>query len=897
MMAMQDSTFTFDRFTLSISKRSLFADGEPVRLGARALELLILLVEKAGELVTKEQLMQRAWPDATVDENAMRVHLSALRKVLGETADGISFIQNETGRGYRWVIPVSVAGAQAAPVPTASPRPSYFLPASLGRIIGRDEVVHGLSELFPDRRLVTIAGPGGIGKTTVALAVAHRVANEQKIAGCFIDLAPLASGTLVVSALSSQLGIAVSGSAEQAIVAALADETVLIVFDNCEHVVDAVARLAETILQGALGVNILVTSREPLRAAGESIFRLQTLEVPAYATGMTTREAREFSAVQLFCNKAEASSSGFELTDSDVPAVLDICSRLDGIPLALEMAASRMDLLNVQEMARRLDDRFTVLTRGRRTAMPRQQTLRATLDWSHELLSDTEKAVFRRLSVFRSSFELDSAIAVCLGPGLEDFVVFDALTALVEKSLVTMDRRDRSSLYRLLDTTRFYAAEKLGKGAEFNETMQRHGQKCLKLFSSEITTWDGKNPAQWLAVNSWRVDDLRAVFDWAFTSGDHKLGLDLVVASASIWFHLSLPSEYLAIARRAMASISGTDLVGSAAELELLATFGHALWHTSGPTEDMNDAFKRAVEIADELDLQGHKLRAVWGLWARAILFGNYHESLSLAEGFKGPAYDTGELANIQTADHMLALSHHFIGNQEESLRLLMKVIAGDDAPVRANHTNHAQVDGKTAVLALLMRITWLQGDSERALELAKDCAEDALALDHDLSICYGLAIGCIPVAMWCGERELADEWNRDLVRRATKRGLRHWQAWSDGFAAILTGTNVFPRDATAMQAEVFASLTPAALSDELLERLETKGSLWCGPEFMRIAAMRADSTAEASREALESARAMAKHQGAVAWERRIEALRASDGNFPVARRYAAVRSGQGTED
>ncbi|WHS33909.1 hypothetical protein QLQ09_24025 [Brucella sp. NM4] len=196
-----------------------------------------------------------------------------------------------------------------------------------------------------------------------------------------------------------------------------------------------------------------------------------------------------------------------------------------------------MDLLNVQEMARRLDDRFSVLTKGRRTAMPRQQTLRATLDWSHELLSDTEKAIFRRLSVFRSSFEIDSAIAVCLEPGREDFVVFDALTALVDKSLVTMDRRDRSSLYRLLDTTRFYSAEKLGKGDEYDGVMRRHGQQCLKLFSSEITAWDGKNPAQWLAANSWRVDDLRAVFDWAFTTGDHKLGIDLVVASASIWFH------------------------------------------------------------------------------------------------------------------------------------------------------------------------------------------------------------------------------------------------------------------------------------------------------------------------------------------------------------------------
>ncbi|MDM9627391.1 winged helix-turn-helix domain-containing protein [Rhizobium sp. S152] len=347
---MQNSaSYTFDRFTLSIAQRSLFSNGEPVRLGARALELLILLVERAGELVTKDQLMQRAWPDATVDENAMRVHLSALRKTLGETAEGISFIQNETGRGYRWVVPVEMTGvpgtAKVAVEATSLP---HFLPANLGQVIGRDEVIQGLADLFPERRLVTIAGPGGIGKTTVALAVAHKVVAEQGVAGCFVDLAPLSNGSLVVSALASQLGLAVAGVAEHAIISALGSRPVLLVFDNCEHVVDAVAQLSEDILQAVPDASILITSREPLRAAGESIFRLRTLVAPPYRPEMTAATALEFSAVQLFCSKAKASSSSFEFQDGDVSAVLDICERLDGIPLALEMAASRMDLLNVQ---------------------------------------------------------------------------------------------------------------------------------------------------------------------------------------------------------------------------------------------------------------------------------------------------------------------------------------------------------------------------------------------------------------------------------------------------------------------------------------------------------------------------------------------------------------------
>jgi len=251
-----------------------------------------------------------------------------------------------------------------------------------------------------------------------------------------------------------------------------------------------------------------------------------------------------------------------------------------------------------------------------------------------------------------------------------------------------------------------------------------------------------------------------------------------------------------------------------------MAPYRHALWHTSGPTEDMNAAFKRALEIAQQRDLQPQKLRAVWGLWARSILFGNYRESLLLAERFKEPAYLSNELANIQTADRMLALSHHFMGHQDEALELLSKVIAGDSAPVRANHTNHAQVDGKTAVLALLMRILWLQGVSESALRIAKECAEDALALDHDLSICYGLAIGSIPIALWSNEIELAQRWNRHLAERTKNRGLRHWQVWSDGFAVILSGEGNIPPDASALQLEVFATLTHKAITARVLSRL-----------------------------------------------------------------------------
>ncbi|MFB9949112.1 winged helix-turn-helix domain-containing protein [Rhizobium puerariae] len=874
----EDDIYSFQGFTLSAPQRALYEGSQPIRLGTRALEILLLLVSRAGELVSKEELMARAWPDTTVDENALRVHLSAVRKALGETSGGVSrFILNETGRGYRFVAKVVRNPVSASPQETGRASPPLYLPSNLSRMIGRDEIVAGLVALFPERRLLTIAGPGGIGKTTVALAVAHAMASSSSIRVCFVDLAPLSDPALVAGALASQLGLAVSsGAPEQAVLAALRGEPVLLVLDNCEHLIDVVATLTESILQGAPDVMLLVTSREPLRADGEWVYRLPTLQVPSPAAKISVEEALAFPAVQLFCEKAVASSDSFVFTDDEVLPVIDICNRLDGMPLAIEMAAARMDILDVRDLALRLDDRFALLTRGRRTALPRQQTLRATLDWSHDLLGEREKAVFRKLSVFRSSFPLESAVAVCTGPDLSEADVFDALTALVAKSLVTMDRRDRTVLYRLLDTTRFYAADKLALSGEQGEAFRRHAIHCVNLFADPTASWDGKDPRQWLAIHSWRVDDLRTAFDWAFSAhGDPAIGLALVVASAPLWFHLSLPNEYLAIARRAKKVIAGTDLEGSVAELELMASFGHALWHTSGPVGDMDDAFRRSMEIAEAQQLEAHGLRAVWGLWACNILAGNYAESLTLARAFEAPAYKSGDLANIQTADHMLALSHHFMGDQKRALDLLNRVIAGDEAPARANHTNHAQVDGRTATLALLMRILWLTGHADRALQVARDCAADVLSLDHDLSICYGLAIGCIPVAIWTGELDLARGLNVHLAERTKRRGLRHWQIWADGFEIALGSHRSLPGDGSGMQDETFATLSPRTVGGNALARLARERDLWCAPELMRLKAEElletgAEAAAENAEAKLREALDLAGRQGALAWGLRI---------------------------
>jgi DNA-binding winged helix-turn-helix (wHTH) protein len=373
-----DKTFIFGSFRLIPAQRVLLDDGKPLRLGNRALDILITLVEHAGETISKEQLIAHTWPDTVVDDGALRVHVAALRKALGDGRAGRRYIANNPGRGYAFVAPVAWEHPPSATAPANGAAQSDNLPAPLTRIVGRDDVIAALATQLARRRFLTIVGPGGIGKTTVAVAVAGAVRASYKDGAWFVGLAPLSDPELVPSALGVALGIPPSGAnSVQGLSAWLRDKTALILLDSCEHVVGAAATLAEAMLKAAPGVSILTTSREPLRAEGETLHRLAALELPANSADLTADHALGYSAIQLFHERARAAADGFGVTDADVQAVLEICRRLDGIPLAIELAAARVGVFGLRDLATHLDDRFHVLTSGRRTALPRHQTLGA----------------------------------------------------------------------------------------------------------------------------------------------------------------------------------------------------------------------------------------------------------------------------------------------------------------------------------------------------------------------------------------------------------------------------------------------------------------------------------------------------------------------------------------
>src|SRR5882757_2667359 len=408
----------FGPFRLSQRERLLTKDGTAISIGGRALDILIALIGQPGQLVSKNELLDRAWPDVTVDEGSLRFHVAALRKVLGDGQDGARYVTNVPGRGYCFVAPVSQRSTTS---PLALHRETRIrLTSPLRRMVGRDDAVRILSGSLKTERFVSIVGAGGIGKTTVAVAVGHAVLDEFDGDVFFVDLGALNDPALVPSALSSMVGLVAQASDPiSSLVAFLRDKRLLPILDNCEHVVETVALLAEATFAQAPQVHILATSREALRVEGEHVHRLVPLDCPPDDDALTARDALSFAATQLFVERIIASSSQFELSDADAPLVAAICRKLDGMALAIELAAGRVGTFGLQQTATLLDNRLRLLWQGRRTALPRHQTLNATLDWSFDLLGERERATLQRLSVFVGTFGLDAAQEVVAGGDID----------------------------------------------------------------------------------------------------------------------------------------------------------------------------------------------------------------------------------------------------------------------------------------------------------------------------------------------------------------------------------------------------------------------------------------------------------------------------------------------
>ena len=466
---MNSSTYRFGSFRLLPDRVQLFDGEKRLRIGSRAIGILTLLVKRPGELVSSREIMKQVWPDALVVEGTVRVHIAALRKALCDAQPGVRHIVNEHGRGYRFVAPVEEE-YEPPPVDDDSERRCFALPT---RLIGRHDEISEIIDTLSRRRLLTVVGPGGIGKTSVAIAIARQLAGAFKDGICFVDLAPATDLHDAISALGSTLRLEVpQGAAIEDLVVKIRNKQMLIVLDSCERVIGATARLSEILRVAAPDTRILATSREPLRTRDETLYEIAPLTTPRAGLEVTSGDAMTFPAVQLFVERTGAELSSFTLTDENAPMVAELCRKLDGLPLALELASTSVAAFGLSGLLSGLEDRLAMLTQGRRT-IDRHQTLRAVLDWSYETLEPRDRVVLARLSMFRSSFTLEAAIVVALGEGIGRSEVIEAVGSLAAKSLLSADVSGPMSSYRLLETTRVYALEKLHAAGEMDATATR----------------------------------------------------------------------------------------------------------------------------------------------------------------------------------------------------------------------------------------------------------------------------------------------------------------------------------------------------------------------------------------------------------------------------------------
>ena len=769
---------------IDLDRRELRVQGSPVPVGGRAFEIIEVLASAVGELVTKDELMNRIWPGAIVMDNTLTVHTAAVRKALGPYR---SLLKTESRRGYRLVGDWTVRHQDAARQPRGLQRmrvdgesPVTNFPAIVTRLVGRSAAVARLRDLMSAYRVVTLTGPGGIGKTSLALKVARHVLGEFPDGGWLVELASLSDPALVPSAVAGALRLGVdSGSVtSEAIARAIGDRKLLLVLDNCEHLIDAVATLAETFLAHCAHVTIVVTSREVLRIQGEHVYRVPSLEVPANMYTDNT-DILNHSAVRLFLARAGELAADFTSNTRYPPMIAAICRQLDGIPLAIEFAAARAATLGIEQVASGLHDRFGLLTSGLRTALPRHRTLRATLDWSYQLLSATERDLLRRLAIFAGSFSLEAARAVA-AEAMSDAAIADGIADLVGKSLVIKPADPGAADFRLLETTRLYALDRLREGGAFAEVASRHAAYFLRV----LGTLDDERRSQpvdvYLALFRQRADELHVALEWAFSAiGDPAVGVALTIAAVPLWFELTLMTVIRGRAEQALPHAE----TGSAQEMWLRIALGNALWYLGPGSPVMEQTFDRALEIADRIGATDVQTRALWGMWAARRGRGDNLAALEFARRFADVAASAGDLGDMHLADRILGLTYHLLGQQPAARDFTERALRQPHLLAPASRIGY-QVETIVAMGAQLARILWLTGFPDQAVATAREAVATARNNGRSFPICYAVMQAGLPVALWTGGKDEARRMAELLVAHGA--GVLRMEQWSVAFERAL---------------------------------------------------------------------------------------------------------------
>lgn len=899
----------FGSFVLIPQHHQLLKNGEPVPLGSRAMLLLIAMASRPGELLEKSELLTQVWPKVVVEECNLRAQILSLRRVLSEDSD-FDCIVTVPGRGYRFVAPVSTPVSVArSPAVQAHGMPQ----GAMRQVFGRDSLLNILELQLQRCRFITLTGHAGTGKTTVALALGNRMLAQYPEGVRFIDLAPVSRGHLVHAVIADALGIDSTLEDPLNVIAThLANSKALLILDNCEHVLEETATAIETILRNAPRCSVLVTSREALHAEGEFVHDLSPLAFPPAKAVLNTQQARTYPAVQLLVERITAHDLGYVFTDSDVKAAPDICRKLDGNALAIEIAAARVRAFGIDQLVEMLDGSFRLQMTGRRTALPRHRSLSAALDWTYAMLSADEQLMLRQLSVFRGPFMLHSVKAVT---DVASQNQAQLLESLMDKSLVIACQQGSITRYRLLETTRLYAARKLAEHAETDTVAQRHARWTVVELKESVQALNKTTPQAWIEQYAEEIDSVRTALDWAYSPvGEPGLAVELTLLSVPLWLRLSLTGECYDWVNRGLQSTSEFTRVEQRQRMLLLTVSASVMTLTFGGGTKIRQSWEQVSQDALALDDVEHQLRALWGMWNDQTCCNQYVAALDLAERYvalsKSAQRSERQLLGLRMRAN--ALFH-----QGQLDRARTAVIEALSSPLSANsHIIDLHFDQRIAARSLKAQIQWLQGEVGPALLSLEENVNQAIILNHPATLWYTLCLSAIPTTLIAGQLHKARHYLSLLQASVEGHDLYLWRQFTRCFEYILMIRQGRAEEGVPALGEVIEQLrdqgdTPLRslirseyslglitlglghraleVIDETLCVARSREDRWFLPELLRIKAQilieQGARAVTAPRDVLSEAMSEASRQGAHFWSARIagDLLRLQSMDLPQA--------------
>ncbi len=787
--------YQFGDFLLLPAAQSLLHRGQPVALGGRGFDILTLLVTRAGEVVSKADLFAHVWPDYIVHDHNLKVNVGNLRRSLAGLDPSTEYIATIAGRGYKFV----AALESDRPAPARQVVSSHHIsPPQVRQLLGRDDALRQISEKLAQPGYVTIVGPGGAGKTSLAVTVAQQSCGSGE-AIAFADLSTLSDPRFVVPAIASAVGVSLGFDDPIAgVIDVLRTDKVLLIIDNCEHVIAMAATVVERISSEVPAARIIATSREPLRTRHEQIHFLSGLAYPDQTTALSTSDALQFPAIQLFISKAHGLGDA-EPSDDYVRSVVSICTRLDGLALAIELAAGTASVLAPSALDDLFKDGFDTMNRGARDAPLRHQSLEATLDWSYRLLPEREAVLLGLLSVFSGRFNADDVEAMYSAGALEPMTGRDALSQLVAKSLVSVEHDGATIHYRLAESTATYASRRLLGLRHREQARRQFAIRTRDKLQTAEREWSSQTSREWLGKYRRHIDDARAAIAWAFDpAGDAALGVELVVAALPLWQELSAFKEMLEAIDLASSNSSALIELAPLGRTKLSTARAWAMTLARHMHPQTDDAWRESIFHANGSRDAEFQVRSVCGQAVFLAYSGRPRTALRSMNEFaaaKGLDWTTAPdgkrlLAHIQiyagelnsASAHLEALMNDW-GHLEEGYGL-----------------SRFQVDLPAGIRLSQAFLSWLQGDSDRASDLASRAIDRAVDLDHMISLGNAISLAGLPIAFVDGNLEIASQLQRQLADVSRRESVGIYEGTATFFAGAIRSVRGDKAGLTLMQ-------------------------------------------------------------------------------------------------